>query len=169
MSATRDLIPEEADVLARVGALPVDLAAMAVVANVWRAAQEARSQLERRVLREHDLTWTGFAVLFNLWIWPGPPPRETRDIAASVGVAKSTLSGVLDTLERRGLVVRRDMADRRLCQVELTDAGRERIVALFPLFNAGEASLVRALDDDEKARLAELLRKVIRAAREEEP
>lgn len=168
MNTTRDLIPEEADVLARVGELSVDVAAMAVIANVWRAAHESRAHLERRVLREQDLTWTGFAVLFNLWIWPGPPPRETRDVAASVGVAKSTLSGVLDTLERRGLVARRDMEDRRLRQVELTAAGRECIMALFPRFNEGESALVRGLGDDEKETLAELLRKVIRAAREED-
>jgi DNA-binding MarR family transcriptional regulator len=167
MTATRDLIPEESDVLDRVGDLPVDLAAMAVVANVLRAAQEARAHLERHVLREHDLTWTGFAVLFNLWIWPGPPPRETRDVAASIGVAKSTLTGVVDTLERRGLVARRDMEDRRLRQIELTEAGRSTIVALFPLFNAGESALVRRLDADEKTTLAELLRKIIRGAREE--
>jgi DNA-binding MarR family transcriptional regulator len=178
MSATeRDLIPEEADVLARLGDLPVDLMAMTVVANVWRAAQEARGYLEREVLRDQGLTWTGFAVLFDLWVW-GPastdgavPPagRETREIAASVGVAKSTLTGVLDTLERRELVARRwDEADRRLCRVQLTTAGADAIRALFPRFNEGESALAGGLSDDEKDTLAKLLRRVIRAARKDQ-
>ena len=48
MSArTEPIVAEELDVLARVAELPVDVdvEAMAVIANVWRAAQEARAQL----------------------------------------------------------------------------------------------------------------------------
>jgi hypothetical protein len=50
---TEPIVAEELDVLARVSELPVtvDVEAMAVIANVWRAAQEVRARLERRVLR----------------------------------------------------------------------------------------------------------------------
>ena len=143
------LVPAEADVLARVGDLPVDLAAMAVCANVFRAAQGVRSHLERTVLRRHDLSWTGFAT------------------ADSTGVARPTISGVADTLERRGLVRREGHeTDRRLCRLALTDDGERLIQALFPEFNAGESALTAGLDPEERATLAHLLRRVVRDAQE---
>jgi MarR family transcriptional regulator, organic hydroperoxide resistance regulator len=160
------LVPEEADVLARVAALPVDLAAMAVAANVWRAAQAVRSHLERTVLREEGLSWAGFSLLFNLWVWG---PSETRALAASMSCSRPTVTGLVATLETRGLV-RRDghASDGRLVVVSLTGAGRERIETVFPRFNAGEARVTRDLDDDEKATLAELLRRVVMTAKGDE-
>ncbi len=160
-----DLVPEEADVLARVGALPVDFAAMAVASNVFRAAQAMRAHLERTVLRGEDLSWAGFSTLFHLWIWG---PMETRELAASMGCARATISGVADTLERRGLVTRGgDERDRRLVLLSLTDAGHSRIEAVFPRFNAGEAALARGLSGEEKTMLATLLRRVVLTAKEE--
>src|SRR3712207_1823959 len=160
-----DLVPEEADVLERVADLPVDLAAMAVVANILRAAQASRTRLERTVLREEGLSWAGFAMLFNLWVWGA---METRQLAVSMGCARATISGVADTLQGRGLVERHgDQRDRRLVRVELTDAGRTRIESVFPRFNTGEAQLVPGLTDDEKATLAHLLRRVVVTAKEE--
>ena len=160
-----ELVPEESDVLARVGDMPVDLAAMSVVSNIWRAAQAARTSLEREVLREEDLTWSGFSALFILWVWG---PLETRELAASMNCARATISGVSDTLEARGLITRTgDERDRRLVRLALTDTGRERIEALFPRFNAGEAALVRDLSSEEQATLAQLLRRVVSTAKEE--
>ena len=47
-------------------------------------------------------------MLFCLWVWG---PQETRDLALRMGVSRPTVSGVTDTLERRGLVERRGHAD----------------------------------------------------------
>ncbi len=160
-----ELVPEESDVLARVGDMPVDLAAMSVVANVWRAAQAARTRLEREVLRQEDLTWSGFSALFILWVWG---PLETRELAASMNCARATISGVSDTLEARGLIARTgDERDRRLVRLALTDTGRARIETLFPRFNEGEARLVRDLSAEEQATLARLLRRVVLTAKED--
>src|SRR2546423_12850934 len=94
------LVPEEVDVVARVGALPVDLQATAVIANVWRAAQEARNQLERQGLRPAGLSWGGFSLVFNLWGWG---PMETRALAASMGGSRASISRLCATLERCGV------------------------------------------------------------------
>lgn len=159
-----DLVPEEADVLRRVAALPVDLPAMAAIANVQRAAQATRAYLEREVLRPRDLSWAGFSLLFNLWVWG---PMETRELARSMGCARPTITGVADTLTRRGLVERRaDLEDRRLARLELTQAGRDAIEEVFPEFNKGEAALTSDLDEAEKATLAGLLRRVVMTAKE---
>jgi MarR family 2-MHQ and catechol resistance regulon transcriptional repressor len=160
----QDLIPEEADVLARVGSLPVDLGALGVCANIWRAAQRLRTYLEREVLRDADVSWTGFAMLFNLWVWGA---METRALATSMAVTRATVSGVADTLERRGHVRRAgDPDDRRLVRLELTPAGRRMIEALFPRVNEGEAALVGGLSRVEQATLAGLLRRFVTDAKE---
>ena len=158
-------VPAEADVLARVGDLPVDLAAMACAANIWRAAQAVRAHLERTVLRGEDLSWGGFSALFNLWVWG---PMETRALAASMSCSRPTVTGLATTLEKRGLVRRTPHAsDGRLVLLSLTDEGERTIAALFPRFNEGEAAVTRGLDDDEKATLAQLLRRVVVTASEE--
>jgi DNA-binding MarR family transcriptional regulator len=157
-------VPEEADVLTRVAGLDIDHAAMAAASNIWRAAQAMRTHLERRVLREDDLSWTGFSLLFNLWVWGG---METRALAASMGVTRATVSGVCDTLERRGLVERAaDERDRRLVRLTLTGPGRRLIEAVFPRFNAGESALCAGLTEAEQETLANLLRRVVLTLKE---
>jgi DNA-binding MarR family transcriptional regulator len=157
-------VPEEADVLARVAGMPVDHSAMAVVANAWRAAQGIRTYLERSVLRPEGLSFAGFSVLFNLWVWG---PMETRALAASMSCSRATVSTVSTTLERAGLVARRgDERDRRLVLLELTPSGRATIEDLYPRFNAGEAALAASLSDQERSTLAELLRRLVLASKE---
>lgn len=159
------MVAEELDVLERVRDLDLnlDLGAMAVIANVWRAAQEARSQLERSVLRPHGLSWGGFSLLFNLWIWG---PMETRALAASMSCTRPSVSSLCDTLERDGLVCRSgDESDRRLVRVDLTARGRRMIEGLYPRFNAGESQLVSGLHADERDQLAALLRRFLHGVR----
>ena len=156
-------VPEEADVLARVAGLPVDLGAMAVGANLHRAAQAVRGELERTVLRPEGLSFTGFSVLFNLWVWGA---MQTRALAASMGCTRATVSTVSDTLERGGLIARAgDASDRRLVQLDLTPAGRAVIEDVFPRFNAGESALVSGLSREERDVLADLLRRIVTDAR----
>ncbi len=157
------MIAEELDVLDRVGGLAIDLGAMAVIANVWRAAQAARTELERRVLRPVGISWGGFSLLFNLWI---SGPMETRALATSMSCARPSVSSLCDTLERAGLVRRHGARrDRRLVRVELTAAGRGTIEALYPRFNAGETELVAGLSADEREQLAALLRRLLHSVR----
>ena len=44
------------------------MSAMAAVSNVYRAANAVRNHLERTVLAPHGLTWTGWVVLWVIWI-----------------------------------------------------------------------------------------------------
>ena len=157
-------VPEEADVLARVAGLPVDLSAMAVVANAWRAAQGIRTYLEREVLRPEGLSFAGFSLLFNLWVWG---PMETRAVAESMTCSRATVSSVSRTLEKRGLVARRgDERDRRLVLLELTPAGRRMMDELYPRFNGGETRLTARLSERERTTLARLLRRLVVATKE---
>ena len=160
-SAT-DLVRAERDIRDRIGGQPLDFAAMAAVSNIYRAANVTRNRLERQVLAHEDLSWAAFTVLFVLWIWGD---QQTRHLADEAGVTKGTLTGVLKTLEKRGLTSRRGHdADGRLVLVSLEPKGAAMIERLFPAFNMGEASVSSGLTEQEKHQLAALLRKIIRSA-----
>lgn len=145
MAGPHTLAETERQVQARLGDQPLDFEAMAVVSNLFRAANAVRNHLERSVLAPADLTWTAFVVLWVVWIWDRV---ETRVIAAEGGFSKATLSGVLTTLEGRGLVERsRSETDGRLVDVSLTASGRRLMRSLFPKFNAEERAITRHVED----------------------
>lgn len=162
MAGPHTLAETERAVEERLTGLQLDYAAMAVASNLFRAANAVRNHLERTVLQPHDLTWTAFVVLWVTWIWE---PIETRHIAEEGGFSKATLSGVLTTLEGRGLVTReRSAEDGRLVLVRLTPAGRRLMKRLFPEFNAQERQVVSDLDPDSLPQAAEMLRRLATAA-----
>lgn len=114
--------------------------------------------MEREVLAPRGLSWGGFTILFVLWVWGD---RETGELAAECGLAKGTLSGMLQTLERSGLVSRaRSPGDRRKVVVRLETPGHTLIEDVFPEFNKHEARFTSDLDQAERRELARLLRRV---------
>ena len=154
----------EHDIRGRIGDQHLDFAAMAAVSNIYRAANVIRNHMERKILADEDLSWAAFTVLFVLWIWGD---QQTRYLAAEAGVTKGTLTGVLKTLEKRGLVRRHaHESDGRLVLVSLEPKGRGVIERLFPAFNMGEAFVSGSLSEQEKEQLASLLRTIIRSVEE---
>jgi DNA-binding MarR family transcriptional regulator len=159
MKFSDDLRPEERDTLQRLDGLPIDLEAMAVVSNIWRASQAIKLKQERAILREFDLTWASFSALFIIWIWG---PAETRDIARLQAVTRPTVTSNVSMLERRGLCVRRaSEQDKRLVIVQLTVKGEKTIKRVFRRFNQGEQAIASVLTPAERQTLARLLRKVV--------
>jgi MarR family transcriptional regulator, organic hydroperoxide resistance regulator len=154
------LVHAERDVRARIGDHAFDFEAMAVISNIYRAANVVRNHMEQKVLCDYELSWGAFTVLFVLWIWGD---QETRHLAAEAGVTKGTLTGVLKTLEGRGFVRRHPHeGDGRLVVVHLEAAGLRAIEDLFPRFNEQEAFASSNLNPEDRARLAALLRVVVR-------
>jgi MarR family transcriptional regulator, organic hydroperoxide resistance regulator len=73
-------------------------------------------------LAELDLTPSEVNTLANL---ADGRPRSVRALAHDTGTRATTLTGVLDRLERRGHITRElDPSDRRSFRVSLTDQGR---------------------------------------------
>jgi MarR family transcriptional regulator, organic hydroperoxide resistance regulator len=158
---SHDPLPAEREVRERLGHLPLDFAAMAVISNLFRASTAVRRHLENRVLAPHRLSWTSFVVLWVLWVWG---EMESRDVAAAVGVTRPTCTGVVSTLERRKLVQRsRGTSDARMVRVSLTPAGTRLIELLFPEFNGEETALTEHLDARQREALASSLRSMLRA------
>src|SRR4051812_7515503 len=143
----------------RVASLPVNLDSMALVSNIHRASAAIRDHFERFVLTEADLHWSAFVALWCLWIYG---ELETRKLAIEAGVAKSTLSGILNTLEARKLVRRRaNEAERRLVIVNLTSRGNALITSLFPRFNGEETRIVGGLPSRQRRTATDALRAII--------
>jgi DNA-binding MarR family transcriptional regulator len=156
------ILEAERDIRTRLGDRPFDFEALLAVSNIYRAANAVRNRMEREVLAPAGLTWGGFTILFVLWIWGD---RETGQLAEDCGLAKGTLSGMLATLEKTGLVHRsRHPEDGRRVLVTLLDGGSNTIEAVFPEFNRYEAKFTAELDDDERRELARLLRTVTATA-----
>ena len=155
----RTLSATEAAVTERLAAMTLDMPAMAAVSNVYRAAGAIRNHLEHTVLAPYNLTWTGWVVLWVVWIWQ---EIETRHVAAEAGISKGTLTGVAGTLEKRGLLARRAHPDDgRRVLLHLTPSGLQLMTELFPLFNKQEALVVESLSADEIKMLAVALRKIV--------
>jgi DNA-binding MarR family transcriptional regulator len=143
----------------KVAGLPVNLDSMALVSNIHRASAAIRDHFERFVLTEADLHWSAFVTLWCLWIYG---ELETRKLAMEAGVAKSTLSGILNTLESRKLVRRRaNEAERRLVIVNLTTSGNALIASLFPRFNGEETRIVGGLPSKQRKTATDALRAII--------
>ena len=156
------LAETEAAMTQHVGHLPLDFRAAHALSSLYRAANAARAYLANSVLREHDLTWTGFVVMWVVWIWDG---RETREAAESAAISKATLTGVVKTLESRGLMRRiPSTVDRRLVNLELTSEGVALMEELFPKFNAVEAELVAAIPERRVQEMTRGLRQIVEAA-----
>ena len=98
-------------------------------------------------------------MLWVLWVWG---TMDSSSLAAECGVAKGTMTGMVTTLEKRGLVERnRDSEDRRRVEVQLTPAGTDLIAELYPRFNKLEIVLTDGLTADEQQQLSTLLRRII--------
>jgi DNA-binding MarR family transcriptional regulator len=167
MAGQHTLTETERAVSDRLSAMSLDMGAMAAVSNLYRAAGAIRNRFERTVLAPHDLTWTGWVVLWVVWIWEDV---ETRHVAAEAGISKGTLTGVATTLERRGLLRRRTHpTDARRVLLTLSPAGGRLMNELFPLFNQQEVDVVAPLTAKETHVLTSALRKIVLGLEAERP
>ena len=155
---TRDTSPvrAERDIRRRVKNLNVDLAAMDVVHNIFRASTAMRNRYEQEILARYKLTFTGFTALWVLWVWGS---MEAYQLAEEVGISKSTLTGAVTNLERLGFIERLAHArDRRRVVIRATRRGKYLVRILYPQVNALERNITKDLSKDEKTGLAKGLR-----------
>ena len=111
-----------------------------------------------RVSGEHDLSLTQVRVLGIL--------RDRRlrmaGLAGFLGLEKSTMSGLVERAERRGLLERAPSADdRRAVDVSLTDAGRELAELMHAEVARALGPSLAGLASADRARLAALLDRML--------
>jgi DNA-binding MarR family transcriptional regulator len=95
--------------------------------------------------------------------------RTMGDLAEMLDVSPRTVTGLVDNLERDGLVKRvSDPDDRRSVYAEITDQGRERLKALWREATSLQSGLTRGFSDAELAQLRHLSLRLIQAMSAEE-
>jgi DNA-binding MarR family transcriptional regulator len=81
---------------------------------------------------------------------------------AELGLARSTITNLVDRLERAGLVVRlASPSDRRVTLVRLTESGLETMEARTRFTESDVARGILSLDATDQATLAELLERIV--------
>lgn len=161
MSDPYTLVETERAMQTHVAALELDFEAARAVSSIYRAANAVRAHVTNEVLRGYDISWTGFVVMWVVWIHEG---LETRYAAESAAISKATLTGVVKTLESRGWIEKRGRQDdRRRVELYLTPSGRALMEELYPKFNAIEATVVQGLSSKRTKEMTSSLRAIVTA------
>ncbi|MCO5995134.1 MarR family winged helix-turn-helix transcriptional regulator [Actinoallomurus rhizosphaericola] len=122
-----------------------------------RVGKTARGRIIER-LSARELRLWHMAVLAALADFG---PQAQRDLAARLRIDPSDVVKVLDELAAAGHVERaRDPADRRRATVTLTAAGRTALADLIAETTAVREEVLAPLDEDERAVLHALLRRL---------
>lgn len=127
-----------------------------IVQLVDTVAKKLR-QLQRGTISDADLTPAQYSVLSLLWERDG---RQFNELASACCCSPSTITGIVDTMERNGLVTRvPNPEDRRSLLARLTGRGRALQKATPSLDQIFE-SCCEGIQPDELRQLSELLRKL---------
>jgi DNA-binding MarR family transcriptional regulator len=123
-----------------------------------RLAQTASFQAFVQEAREIDLSPGRFATL--LLIGRNPGISQTA-LAAANGRDKSTLTPILEDLERRGFVVREKLkTDRRSYQLTLTESGKKMLEQLTACAKRHDDNLDRIIGPKDRAKFIKILQKI---------
>ena len=97
-----------------------------------------------------------------LLLLDGREPESQQQAAGRLGVDRTTMVGLLDALEGKGLVARQpDPADRRRNVVVLTSAGRRALKEAKAASDKAERELLADLSSAEARQLRDLLARVL--------
>ena len=108
---------------------------------------------------ESGVTPVQFAVLYTLSDQPG---IDQRTLASSVSFDTSTIGGVVDRLEARGLLTRsHSPGDRRVRLLHLTPEGVELLKTLVPSMKRAQDHILAPLGAAERKEFMRMLRRVI--------
>jgi len=133
-------------------------------ANLVRTGDQLIGLHNRQAAEEFGLSATGKMALAV--IEGADEPLEPSVIAERLLITAASVTSVLDTLEKRELIVRRPHpTDRRKQLVAVTPAAVAILDRLLPAFHARERWVIdTALDHDEQVQLLGLLARIQEAA-----
>jgi MarR family transcriptional regulator, lower aerobic nicotinate degradation pathway regulator len=112
----------------------------------------------------HGLTPVQYGALQTVANAPG---LDQRTLARTIGLDTSTIGGVVDRLEARGLLLRNaSPEDRRVRLLTLTAAGRELLAAAVPSMLRAQERMLDPLPKHERAEFLRMLRVLVTANNE---
>ena len=122
---------------------------LVIVARRWRSLLDDRL----RMIGQSSARMEALAALIN-----SPSLSAQVDIARRLRIEGPTMTRMLDTLEKEGLVERlADTADRRTKQLRLTEAGEAALAAMFEIADEMRGRLLEGLAPEKVEELNALL------------
>lgn len=123
-----------------------------------RTNQKLVNYFTRR-LRPYGITPEQWGVLNRLWEKDGIPQKDIAELTIK---DQTTLTRILDKLERKGLVKRQtSSSDRRVFLIYLTDEGRDFENRLVPIANEVLGNALEGLSEQETEQLKTLLNRIL--------
>jgi len=127
--------------------------------NLTRSATLLLGELQRRRRPYADLSPAAFQILAIVEGEGAPLPPSV--IGERMLMTSGTMTALLDTLSRRGLVRRlAHPNDRRMILVDITDAGRDVVDVVLPVTHRITQEMFANLSETERERLLRLLGRV---------
>ncbi|MBM7632901.1 MarR family winged helix-turn-helix transcriptional regulator [Geomicrobium sediminis] len=122
-----------------------------------RSLESVKRNVEHDI-RSHGLNPTEFAVIELLYNKGDQPVQK---IGEKVLIASSSITYVVDKLEKRGYTQRKPCPnDRRITFVSITEEGRSFMDEIFPSHVEAIESIMEGLDSEEKEQAIDLLKKL---------
>lgn len=111
-----------------------------------------------------ELTPVQYAALAAIGQNPGV---DQVTLAGLIAYDRTTITGVVDRLVQKGLLVRQTSSrDRRARELQITHEGRRTLNGIAPAVEAAQRIILRGLSEREARELMRLLRKAIAASNE---
>ena len=109
----------------------------------------------------HGVTPVQYAALHAALQQPG---LDQRTLAATIGFDTSTIGGVIDRLERRGLIERQaSPTDRRVRLLRVTPEGAAMVAEVVPAMLKAQQRILAPLPAAERPQFVAMLRTVVEA------
>jgi DNA-binding MarR family transcriptional regulator len=136
-----------------------DVSAVAAFLHLLRVATDLSGALDS-CLSQHGLLQGRWWVLILL-MREDDGMSAPSTLAEKAGVSRATMTGLLDSLERDGLVERIfDAADRRRVSIRLTPAGQAKLDEVMPDYYRRLRQLMAGFSDAEKNVLHSMLERL---------
>lgn len=137
----------------------MDVTAVQTFLGLLRVASDVIENLDACLAR-HDLLQGRWWVLILLMREQNLTASPSV-LAEKAGVTRATMTGLLDSLERTGLIERIPHdEDRRMLNVRLTEKGQQRLDEVMPDYYSRVALVMKVLSEKDRNLLMEMLQKV---------
>jgi DNA-binding MarR family transcriptional regulator len=138
----------------------LDASALETFFALMRVSGDLRAALQAHFSR-YKISSGRFVVLMTLEFGTLADDAGPCELADHIGVTRATMTGLLDGLERDGLIARVDHPeDRRRMKVILTTAGKRYLDKILPDHFRRQSAVMAKLSAQERRQLIQLLQKV---------
>jgi DNA-binding MarR family transcriptional regulator len=113
----------------------------------------------RSLVQRFDLTGPQLVVLKELI---SVSPRSVSELATAVNLSQATVTGILDRLEKKSMVLReRDTSDRRKVMVSPTEAAEKVLAGAPPLLQEHFTKAFAKLPDWQQTQILSSLQRIV--------